>query len=515
MDKRQEILRLNDNQPLTLACSALADFLWEDFICDAKPQVKYLADHYNINQLSRFGKEIFERLYTGDDVNWLVTLDAWEEYFRAKQNGAGAVYPRGYKPEDALWYSLMEDLSNSAAWSDLMVMCAGDQWNSGNTAVNIINELSEVLEELIEDLEQLIPEMLGANREKLQKLREQFQEAKEAGNDLEAAHLREEGKKLGAVAESHLLDAAEKLSSRIDDIIDKAKEETSQTNDNIGKLHGNQAGTGSHKNNLAEKKQLAKRLKNNPKLKAIAQRLGFLRRIWIERQRARKAKASFEAIAGAEFSNEVVKAFPSELALAATPQGRALFALKYSQRNLLTKDYVAHRKDLGKGPIVMYVDVSGSMSGDAELWSKAIAMLIAEEALKQKRAVQIHLFDTRIADSVSLSSDRKDNDELLDFVTTWHLGGGTSFNAVLAHAVTSAKITNKSDVLMITDGNSEVHDHTIRNLNQLKDRTGAMWSTICIGLEGQSILHRFSDEVHTVDLSKTAESIDCIQKCIR
>jgi uncharacterized protein with von Willebrand factor type A (vWA) domain len=515
MNKRQEIVRLSDNQPLTLACSALADFLWDDFVRDARPQVNYLADQYNINQLSRFGKEVFERLYSGDNVSWLVDLNAWEEYFRAKQNGEKVVYPRGYKPEDSFWYGLMDDLTNSAAWHDLMMLCVGDQWNAGNTAVNILNELSEVLEELIEDLEQLAPSMLSSNKDKLEKIRQEFQEAKDAGDDGAAAVLREEGKKLGAVMEQHLMEAGERISSRVDEIVDKAKEETEQTNEGISKLHGSDAGTGKHTNDLNQKRELAKRLRQNKKLRAIANRLGFLRRIWTERKKARRAKASYEAIAGAAFSNEVVKAFPNELALAATPQGRALFALKYSQRSLLTKDYEAHRKDLGKGPIVMYIDVSGSMTGETEIWSKAIALLIAEEALKQKRGVQIHLFDVRITDSVSLDATRADNNELLDFVATWHLGGGTSFNAVLAHAVTSAKITDKTDILMITDGHSEVHDHTIRNINAMKERTGAMWSTICIETDAGPILNRFSDEVHTVDLTKTAESIDCIQRCIR
>jgi hypothetical protein len=49
----------------------------------------------------------------------------------------------------------------------------------------------------------------------------------------------------------------------------------------------------------------------------------------------------------------------------------------------------------------------------------------------------------------------------------------------------------------------------------MKERTGAMWSTICIETDPGPSLNRFSDEVHTVDLTKTAESIDCIQRCIR
>ena len=89
-----EVLRLVNNEPLTLACSALADFLWEDFIRDARPIVTYLIDHYNIKQLSRFGKEIFERLYNGDNVSWLVTEEAYEIYFRKLCDGDSSVIPR-------------------------------------------------------------------------------------------------------------------------------------------------------------------------------------------------------------------------------------------------------------------------------------------------------------------------------------------------------------------------------------------------------------------------------------
>ena len=82
LSKHEEFLRLTANQPLTLACSALADFLWDDFVRDTRPSVTYLSDVHNIVQLSRFGKEIFERLYQGDDVNWLVSDEAYETYFK-------------------------------------------------------------------------------------------------------------------------------------------------------------------------------------------------------------------------------------------------------------------------------------------------------------------------------------------------------------------------------------------------------------------------------------------------
>ena len=266
---------------------------------------------------------------------------------------------------------------------------------------------------------------------------------------------------------------------------------------------------------LAEKKALAKRLNRNQTLRKIATRLGTLRRIWAERKRARKAKSNYENITGARFNNDVTRAFPSEIALAATPQGRALFALKYSERTLLTKDYTANRKDLGKGPIVMYIDVSGSMTGASEIWSKAIAFVIAEEALKQKRKIQFNLFDSHIQNSVTIEPNKSSSAELLDFVGDWFLRGGTNFNSVLDHALKNEELTKQSDVLMITDGESSVNDTFAKRIAQFKEDTGTQWTTFCIARTLPTCVAKFSDESYLVDTSDDANVVDAIQKAIR
>jgi hypothetical protein len=179
MDSQREFVRILDNQPLTLACSALADFLWEDFVRDARPTVRYLTDVYNIRQLSRFGKELFDRLYNADRVNWLVTEQAYEEYFRKVCDGDLAAIPEGYKPENGIWYSIMNDLSQAPAWFDLLQRSVGDQFNAGNNAVNILNQLSEAIEEAIEQ-NKFSVELLTGSGEELQKLREEFKEAQRA-----------------------------------------------------------------------------------------------------------------------------------------------------------------------------------------------------------------------------------------------------------------------------------------------------------------------------------------------
>jgi hypothetical protein len=168
-----EYIRLLDAEPIVVAVSALADYLWEDFVRETKPTVNYLIDRYDIRQLSRFGKEIFECLYQGGNVTPLVSLTEAEEYFRAKQEGFDPPFPSGYKPEFAFWVGLLNDLCNSPAWPTLATHCIGNQFNSGNNAVCLLNELSEIIEEQIE-LGQLPTELLAHSAEKLNEFTGRF-----------------------------------------------------------------------------------------------------------------------------------------------------------------------------------------------------------------------------------------------------------------------------------------------------------------------------------------------------
>jgi len=507
-----ELVRLAEHEPLVLAVSALSDFLWGDFVRDTCPRVNYLMDRYDIRQLSRFGKEIFEHLYQGENITTLVSLDEAEEYFRAKQNGENPTFPVGYKPENAFWTGLMTDIVNSAAWSHLSARCVGDQFAAGNNAIIILNKLSEVIEFQIEE-QQIDVDAIANGGEELKKLREQYVEAKKAGDDAKAAELRQQGKALAQKLEQQLQDAREKMSPYISKTMDKAQKEAEQIDEAMGNLAGDTPGQGKHSQDLAEKQALARKLQQNKKLMQLAKRLGALKRAWSNRKRSRMSHASYSGIVGARFSDSVTQAFPVELALAATDEGRALFALKYAQKTILTKDYEAPTKNIDRGPVLIYIDVSGSMNGDSELWSKAIAFVVAEEALKQNREVEIVLFDTMIQDSFKLKPADKSKTELLNFVLTWTTHGGTSFTTVINHFLDKKDLDKKADVLMITDGHASVPDAFIRRLNLFKEERRYQWNTFCIGTRSQTV-ELFSDEVHLVDTSDDPKSSDLFQNVL-
>lgn len=513
MKLNAEFLRLVNNDPLVLAVTALSDFLWDDFIRDARPIVKYLENQYNIRQLSRFGKEVFDYLYNGGHVTPLVSFDDIESYFRAKQNGLNPEFPKGYKPESAFWVQLFSQICESPAWPRLVSLSVGDQFTAGNTAVNVLNELSDVVSVQIEQ-GLLDSELLADGGKQLQELREEFMKAKQAGDNAKAAELRQKGKELGQQLEKAMQAANETIAPQVDKAIDRAHQTAKDLKEAMNQLAGTEAGSGTTLNDIDQKRNLAKKLANNPSLKELVRKLGALRQAWADRKRAHRSRTNYSDIVGAKFSDEITKAFPTEIALAATDQGRALFALKYSQKTLLTKDYEAKIKELDKGPVVMYIDISGSMAGDYELWSKAIAYVVAEECLKQNRATHIHLFDTVIQKSIHLDKSRSDNDKLLNFVLGWTTKGGTSFCSVINHAVSEINLVEKADILMITDGDADVSDPFIRRLTAFKQEHGVQWNTFCLGRQS-SVVKRFSDYVHKVDPHDDPNSAELFQDAMR
>ena len=184
-----------------------------------------------------------------------------------------------------------------------------------------------------------------------------------------------------------------------------------------------------------------------------------------------------------------------------------LFALKHSERTLLTKDYEAKSKDLVKGPVVMYVDISGSMAGDSELWSKAMAYVIAEECLKTGREAQINLFDQAIEKTITLKPNDPDNPDLLTFILEWYTQGGTSFDQVMINAYSQAKMNPKADMLLITDGDCEVTDRTVRKFNMYKTEKSFDVHAFCIGVKSKTLL-KFCDHVQRVNTDMDADSAD-------
>lgn len=174
---------------------------------------------------------------------------------------------------------------------------------------------------------------------------------------------------------------------------------------------------------------------------------------------------SRQEIKGIKLAREIEHALPSELALLSDPDTSVLFDMKYLEERLLcfemqgetyrdeTEEYVEDcsvLEDDKKGPMILCIDTSGSMSGTPESIAKAMALHLATIAKSQNRQCYLINFSTGIA-TYEFSADNG-LEKLLQFLQqSFH--GGTDVAPALRHALDlmEREAYQKADLLIISD----------------------------------------------------------------
>jgi uncharacterized protein with von Willebrand factor type A (vWA) domain len=166
------------------------------------------------------------------------------------------------------------------------------------------------------------------------------------------------------------------------------------------------------------------------------------------------------------------------------------------------------QENLGRGPLIMLTDHSGSMSGTRDAWAKAVTLSMIHLAEKQKRAFGYLAFNEQVklrkfyARGMSVPIQ----DKLM--IASLAPAGGTSFyRPIMAAFEMRLKDPElkPSDILLITDGECELDKAQLREIQRLKVETQVRIFGIAIndsnthegttgtGLEG------FCDEIAVVN----------------
>lgn len=187
-----------------------------------------------------------------------------------------------------------------------------------------------------------------------------------------------------------------------------------------------------------------------------------------------KAKPAFKGqIAGICTSNNISSVLPSELALLKNPATKKLFELKFAQSQLLSFKYenlnpvqksktemeeISKEKQEEKGPIIICVDTSGSMSGTPENIAKTITFALTKIAIKEKRNCYLISFSTGIEtlDLSSISGENSSGENQLSALVKFlrmSFNGGTDALPALNHALNLLQTSQwkNADLLMISD----------------------------------------------------------------
>ena len=172
-------------------------------------------------------------------------------------------------------------------------------------------------------------------------------------------------------------------------------------------------------------------MRNRKKIQAVAERLGRLEqaeRNFLEQSLAGAPKheewvinrAARSSVVGIRESDDISGMVSSEAVLLSSPKTEILFYLRFAEKKLLTYDYQPEEHDRARplstrvrkprvhrrGPIILAVDTSGSMTGESEENAKALALALARIAFSQDRAVHLIAF-SREAEGITLSPSKR------------------------------------------------------------------------------------------------------------
>jgi uncharacterized protein with von Willebrand factor type A (vWA) domain len=258
-----------------------------------------------------------------------------------------------------------------------------------------------------------------------------------------------------------------------------------------------------------KKLALAKKVKGNKDLRAIMEEAGRLRRV-ISAKRAQRAIHAPEELCDVELGGELSRMLPSELMGLRHPALRLNTFRKILERSAL-QYRLKGNETKGRGPIVVCVDESGSMSGARNTWAKGLALALLDMAQREKRGFALISFDGRVTSEFYLPPGQSQSiDTLLKAVCSFS-GGGTAFEPPLdrARAIINGEVADRpnlkeADILLVTDGEASVNSQWLAKWTAWRRESGTNVYAFPIGCY-ESSLKTLCDKVVTLTGVKHTE----------
>jgi uncharacterized protein with von Willebrand factor type A (vWA) domain len=258
----------------------------------------------------------------------------------------------------------------------------------------------------------------------------------------------------------------------------------------------------------AEKRlELGQRLMKSKKLQLLARLVGAFREVAFEARRKRIMRSP-QTLHAVRIGSDLERLLPSEV-LGLPKQRHTLhldFLRRWAEGQLLEYELIAASS---RGPMVVCVDGSSSMSGSKEIWAKAVALTLMEIARREKRRCLAIVFSSGgaptefefLGDRAKGGRARIIDDEVLRFAEHFP-GGGTSFEEPLQRAVDAVAEGSyrRGDIVFITDGEASVSKELVDRLahEKKKHRFSIRGILVDATHSRSDTLESFSDDVKKV-----------------
>ncbi len=204
---------------------------------------------------------------------------------------------------------------------------------------------------------------------------------------------------------------------------------------------------------------------------------------------------------------DIGKMLPQELAMAVDDDLEWLFLAKFAEGTCQQYEHNGKPKQ-GKGPFVVCIDESGSMSGQPIQWAKALAMAIGMQAAKEHRNF------AAIAFNANPNQMRKVVEptprEFLEWMGVF-LSGGTDFQHPIEAAmqIIEADLPT-ADIIFITDGECRLSEEFTIELAKRKADMDVRILGLEIGGYGSSTLQPFCERSYVMNPRNGVKGIEAV-----
>jgi uncharacterized protein with von Willebrand factor type A (vWA) domain len=252
-------------------------------------------------------------------------------------------------------------------------------------------------------------------------------------------------------------------------------------------------------------------LRNSKDLAKILRIAGRINRV-ADRVRRLKSETHAAELSGLEIGAELQRLLPTELAdLLLDPEdeddeARQLLALRrFADRALLQRRSVGSER-LGRGPIVVLLDASGSMAATLAdglqriHWAAAIGIASVRTAVDQRRQIAVATFDGAILDTWRVrKGDLRVAEEAILGLAGISACGGTSFDVAVRWALDNGAVEDRADIVLVTDGFCNMSPQMLVRLGEAKARGLRLWGVIAGEGGFPDAVRGFADGVAMVD----------------
>lgn len=220
-------------------------------------------------------------------------------------------------------------------------------------------------------------------------------------------------------------------------------------------------------------------------MKELAEVIGRMKRFALGVKAQRINDVPHEAY-DVETGNDLRRVLRAQFALLGTKETTYEFYRQYTEKELL-QFKMRGTEDVGKGPIVIAIDKSGSMSGAPFRWAMGVAEALRRFAAEEDRDYYAMFFgNNNDRERFDFPLGKGPFDKVLAFLGT-QANGGTQFDGVLEEALSKASQSfdgdakGKADIVFITDGCAHLDESWIKKFNDERERVGVRVYSVYIG----------------------------------